>query len=306
MKQLSKELFEKCQKYIMEKGRALEQHLFINHFIETCELDIINDLKKYQNTDGGFGNGLESDFTLPYSSPMVTSIGLRYLSRYDNQEEAIIMIKKAIAYLENVYIPKRKGWFAVPREVNDFPHAPWWNYDEEKEMTIIDTYWGNPSAELIGYLYKYREYVTNLDVDDLLEYAINNINSREVIDSQHEIYCYIDLYHNLPKELADRLEGTLEKAIRQLANTHVEEWEDYVPKPLDFIDNPNKTYGIDEESINTNLDYYIDNIIKDNMIIPNWAWNDYEEQWEAAKVEWTALITFNALCILDKFNRIEK
>lgn len=306
MNQLSKELFEKCQKYIMEKGRALEQHLFINYFIEPCELDIINDLKKYQNTDGGFGNGLESDFTLPYSSPMATSIGLRYLSRYDNQEEAIIMIKKAIAYLENVYIPERKGWFAVPREVNDFPHALWWNYDEEKEMTIIDTYWGNPSAELIGYLYKYREYVTNLDVDYLLEYAIDNINSREVFESQHEIYCYMDLYHNLPEELADRLENTLEKAIRQLANTHVEEWKDYVPKPLDFIDNPNKTYGIDEEYINTNLDYYIDNIIKDNMIVPNWAWNDYEEQWEAAKVEWTALITFNALYILDKFNRIEK
>ncbi|GMQ61836.1 prenyltransferase/squalene oxidase repeat-containing protein [Vallitalea maricola] len=306
MNQLTKELFEKCKKYILEKGRPLEQHLFINYFVKPCELDIINDLKKYQNTDGGFGNGIESDFTLPYSSPMATSIGLRYLSRYDNQNEAILMIKKAIAYLENTYVPERKGWFAVPREVNDFPHAPWWNYDEEKGMTIIDKYWGNPSAELIGYLYKYREYVANLDVDNILEYAINNINSREVFESQHEIYCYIDLYHTLPKKLADRLEGTLEKAIRQLANTHVDEWEDYVPKPLDFIDNPNKTYGIDEESINTNLDYYIDNIKKNNIIIPTWAWNDYEEQWKIAKVEWTALITLNGLCILDKFNRIEK
>ncbi|GMQ60059.1 hypothetical protein AN1V17_44590 [Vallitalea sediminicola] len=306
MNKLSKELFEKCQKYILENGRELEQHLFINHFIEPCELDIIKDLKEYQNTDGGFGNGLESDFSLPYSSAMATSIGLRYLSRYDNQKEAVTIIKKAIAYLEDTYVPERKGWFAVPREVNDFPHAPWWNYDEEKGMTIIDKYWGNPSAELIGYLYKYREYVNSLEVDDILEYAINNINGKEVYESHHEIYCYLVLYATLPTESVDKLEGTLEKAIRQLVNTQVDKWEDYVPKPLDFINDPNETYGIDKEAINTNLDYYIDRIINDNMIIPNWAWNNYEEQWEIAKVEWTALITFKVLCTLDKFNRIEK
>lgn len=306
MNKLSEELFKNCGNYIMERGRSLEKYLFIDYFIEPCKSDIINELKKFQNQDGGFGNGLESDFCLPYSSAMATSIGLRYLSRRDKQAESSGMIKNAIEYLEDTYVRRRKGWFAVPREVNDFPHAPWWNYDEESGMTIIDKHWGNPTAELIGYLYKYREYVTGLNVYDMLEYAMNYLNRKRIFESQHEIYCYIDLYHTLPEELAVKFKNTLDIAIGQLVNKNIEEWEDYVPKPLDFITDPNETFGIDSESIDTNLDYYIWKIETDGVIIPNWSWGNYEEQWKTAKVKWAALITFKTLRILDKFDRIER
>ena len=61
-------------------------------------------------------------------------------------------------------------------------------------MTIIDEHWGNPTAELIGYLHKYREHVTGINPDRILNYAINNLDAREAFVSFHEISCYIRLY----------------------------------------------------------------------------------------------------------------
>ncbi|WP_425448800.1 hypothetical protein [Dethiothermospora halolimnae] len=139
---------------------------------------------------------------------MATSMGIRLLSEIDSLEEAKEMIVSAIGYLESSFNSNRNGWYAVPKEVNDFPHAPRWHYDEDNEMTIIDKSWGNPSAEILAYLYMYKENVKKLDVDKLIEYAINYIENKQVFNSAFELYCYIKLYkvlsERLQKEIRER------------------------------------------------------------------------------------------------------
>lgn len=70
MKTLSKRAFDRTIQFISEIGRPLEQALCAHHFTEPCPEQVISELAKYQNEDGGFGHGLEPDFRLPASSPM--------------------------------------------------------------------------------------------------------------------------------------------------------------------------------------------------------------------------------------------
>lgn len=306
MKRLSKDCFNKACQSIKEYGRPLEQTLLKKYFFNGQVESIILELKKFQNQDGGFGHGLESDFKMPYSSPMATSVGIRILSELDELEETQQMIKAAIMYLEKSFIPERNGWFAVSEEVNSFPHAPWWHYDKEKKMTVIDNNWGNPSAEIIAYIYKYKDYVKELEADKLVEYAINYFENKDEFGSEHELYCYAKLYNILPKDLKKRIETNLVRAIEQLISYDENQWHEYVPTPIDFVKGPDSnTFGIPESMINQNLDFIIDKLEQDGKINPPWGMDYYDEDLKEAYNEWAGVLTLNSLIILSKFSRIE-
>lgn len=305
MKKLSKSLFDRISEYMIEEARPLEKAIFDFYFNNSDGEDLLDALEEFQNIDGGFGHGIEPDFKLIESSPMGTSIGLRYLNLVDSNERAQKMIAMAIKYLENTFDNDRNGWYSVPSSVNDYPHAPWWEYKYDINMTVIDYSWGNPTAELIGYLYKYREYLENIDIHSLLNYAINSLNERVEFKFEHELFCYIRLYNILGKEVTSRIEETLERAVGQLVNIKESEWINYVPTPLKFINFDSKNYfGIKEEFIDQNLDYIIDKFEENGKLLPMWQWGIYLEHWEISKKEWIGILTLEGLLSLLKFNRI--
>lgn len=123
MRKLRKSSFNEASQFIKNHARPLEKRIYEDYFHKPCSEEILSELKKYQNDDGGFGNGLDSDFKLLFSSPMATSIAFQHLVILDNVEKAISMIKSGIEYFENTFVPERNRWFAVPKEVNEFPHV---------------------------------------------------------------------------------------------------------------------------------------------------------------------------------------
>ena len=141
MLKLSNKSFFKVSYLLKNNARDLEKYLYEYYFEHGKSEDVVEELKKYQNDDGGFGKALESDFRQPNSSPIATSIGIRLLSEIEETKDIKDIIKSAIRYLEVTFNDKRNGWYAVTKEVNNYPHAPWWHYDEEKDMTIIDKNW---------------------------------------------------------------------------------------------------------------------------------------------------------------------
>lgn len=307
MKKLSKETFIKIHSYMNKEARGLEKALFNYYFNDSTGEDILNMLEEYQNQDGGFGKGIEADFCLIDSSPMGTSIGLRYLNLLEDDEKAQRMIGKAIEYLESTFDSERNGWYSVPATVNDYPHAPHWEYRNDIGMTLIDYSWENPTAELIGYLYKYRQYLRKIDIFSLLNYAIENLNKQTEFLSEHSIFCYIKMYNIIDKQYSSRIERTIGHAISQLININEKEWTNYVPSPLKFIDFDSRNFfGIDKKHIDNNLDYLIDDLEKDGRIFPTWEWDDYLDEWEIAKKEWIGDLTLNAMLSLKKFDRIER
>ena len=76
MKKLSKETFNEIKSYMNKEARGLEKAIFNYYFNNSDSDDILDMLEEFQNPDGGFGRGIESDFRLVDSSPMATSIGL--------------------------------------------------------------------------------------------------------------------------------------------------------------------------------------------------------------------------------------
>ena len=309
---LIKEVFQEVEKSIFKYARPLEKSLFNFRFKGESSSLVINELKKFQNDDGGFGHGLESDFRLPDSSPMATSIALRILSEIENSQSgteknnAEKMIKEAILYLENTFDSNRNGWFVATRKINDFPHAPWWNYDEELNMTVIDRSWGNPTAEILAYLYKYRAFVKKLDLENLLEYAVSKIENKEEYDSEHEIFCYIKLYEYIPEHFKVRLEKTIIQAIDQLIEYDIEKWNDYLPMPLDFVSSlEGNRFGILESKIEDNLHFFIKELNEKHMIKPPWGTSFYEGDLRDAYNEWIGVLSLKALIILENFNKIE-
>lgn len=305
MLKLSKDKIDNAEKYIKANCRPLESARFDLIFKNGPAEQVIKELKMFQNSDGGFGHVLEPDSLVPDSSALATSLAFQIMDEIPTPDEE--MIKSAIKYLEATFNPDFQGWYIMPKEVNNYPHAIWWNWDKEKEEKSVKEWWGNPSAELIGYLSKYKQLVTTLNVDDLIERAIAYIESRDKFTDEHEIYCYIRLYKHLSPEQGKRFEPKLIEATKSLVALDLEKWKDYSPQPLHFADNPNFfLYEAVKDGIEANLDYMVNNMTENGIWEPNWTWRQFDEFWPKQKVQWEGILTIQNLKILYAYDRVEK
>lgn len=339
MKKLNRESFERVAKSLMEEARPLEQKLFMHEFYNGTKEDILVEILKYQNEDGGFGKGLECDIRMPDSSPKATSIGVRVLSKLDTIDEAKEAIKKAVNYLEASFDIERGRWFIGSSKINDYPHGPWWHFNVAEGLTQLDLDWGNPNAEIIAYLHKYRQLVKKLDVDKLIisavqqleskkvflndyrgfvqsirtinppEYVLSYFNNTRAFDPRGEILCYIKLYSLLDGELKTRLENKIEAAISEIIVYDEEIWEnDYAPMPLDFVPAPGtNSFGVDNSQIERNLDLFISFLEKEGKIDLKWARGKdyYEDERKPAYKEWVWIFTMAALRALKNYGKID-
>ena len=314
MKMVDTALISRAGAFIRDQGRDLETamfQLFLAGSSATREQRgrLIAALRRYQNSDGGFGHGLESDFRLPDSSAMATSVALRIIHDWKWTGfggELDELVEPAIGYLEGSYDACRRGWWAVPPEVNRYPHAPWWHYDEEEGMTMIDRYWGNPSAEILAYLRVYQGLVKCLPVDNLIEFAMRRMLDQTDYSSEHEVFCYIRLCRQLPSASAHVLGRVLKKAVRVLVCTQPEQWDGYLPRPLDFA--PSRCLmaplGLTQQEVDTQLDYIILQLDRQGGIWPHWSWDQEPVAWKRAQREWAGQLTLAALLLLDSYGRI--
>ncbi|WP_163527538.1 hypothetical protein [Halobacillus ihumii] len=295
MQKLSEHGYKRAANWIMKHGRELEKARMKQLMKGGHAQDIVTALTAFQNEDGGFGNGLEADIRLPHSSPIATSVAMQLLVQLDDNPQANQMIQSALGYLENQFDTKRQGWYAVPPEVNQYPHAFWWTVHEDG-MSWIDHHWGNPSAEIIGYLLRYRNTVTGLDVDQLVKQCMDYFMKLTVFESEHEIYCYQRLFQLHPDLLTPEASDQLHKAVQSLVVLGQEKWQDYVPSPLKFVPGPNHSrLGIPTIEITKNLQFVMEQLENHPFIEPPWEWNDYMDSWEQAKQDWRGVLTYEAL-----------
>ena len=112
-----------------EKSRHIDELLILSLFKNQDE-EIINELKKYQNADGGFGHCLEPDVRMPDSSVLATTRAVIVLHEVKEKRVKIKMIEDIVHYFESQYDNDRKGFYMVSKEVNNYPRAVWWNYED--------------------------------------------------------------------------------------------------------------------------------------------------------------------------------
>jgi len=307
MKKLSKTNFQKVVNYIKRNGRELDQRLFSFYFEKGSKDNVIKTLEKYQNSDGGFGHGIEPDFRSSSSSPIATTMAIEYLEKIRVLKDSPVIIK-AMDYLVRNFDQPLQKWRAVPKDVNNFPHAPWWHINDKTGLCVIDQGWENPTVEIIGYLRQYPNVFPSIILEKLTQKAIKLLLSyTNKMESEHILYCYLIFYNHIPEKYQIQIKSKLCELIKGTVNTNVNDWIDkYVPMPLQLVDDPKSPFfSLISNSLDHNLNFLINMVEKKEAWFPTWRWGQYEEDWEKAKIEWTGKNAVNNLIILKKFGRIE-
>ena len=294
----------KAIKYILLNARPLELAIYKYFFENESNQAVIDELSKFQNADGGFGNALEPDFFNPNSSPIATNDAIITLYRVNALNRDCEIIKGIIRYLEShdSFDEDKKRWLFAIDSNNDYPHAIWW----EKQGDGISSF--NPSISLATFLICYRnrsplyegvvkdgfEYLENTEKvsgDDLncflLAYEllrINNIN--DIVD--------LDLFKDL---LCNAINNTICKDVEKYG-------VEYVPLPssifagihLELVTPEIKPLIIAEKDVLGKLQ------MEDGGFDITWKWyTPYPDEYEQARAWWRPRITIEKLL----FNEIQ-
>jgi hypothetical protein len=307
MIKLSKNNVDIAKSFIMNRGRPLEQALCRYHFDDGPKKQVLLELGKFQNSDGGFGNALEPDLRASESSVLCTSFALDILTELDISYSEMI-IENSINYLMRTYDEKKHVWRFIPETTDTSPHAPWWNQDGLEKT--FGNFLENPRVKICGNLFHYKELTPQDFRNDILKRVLDHMETREDMVSGDTLKCYLHLSQcrNLPCDAIVHLEHKLKDMIPASVETDSTKWEEYCLKPIGTIKSPNSQYlHLIDQAFELSLDYEIRNQDEDGSWKPFWSWGGvYPEDWKAAKQEWSAILTLDVLKVLEAFGRMEK
>ena len=304
VKFLSKKAFDASRHFIETKARDLEIARFHYHFDGESSESVLTALEKYQNDDGGFGNALEPDLRAKESSAVATSIALKILRSIHISSDRQ-MVTRAITYLLNTLDKETGGWRIIPPSAEDSPHAPWWNQDGREAR--FNTFSLNPTAEILGYMYDYRERVPDA-ITFILNHVTNYLSTLDEIE-MHDLLCCLQLLRTetLPEDVHNQIRQKLSGLIKGAVVCDPQQWAGYCLRPLQIVESPSSPFmGGREDAIATNLDYDISSQNEEGAWMPTWTWgNVFPDVWRKACQEWSGVITLDKLLVLQRFNRIE-
>jgi hypothetical protein len=290
--------------YLSQHARPLDRELANLHFAGGQPRTVLDELSRAQNDDGGFGHGIEPDFILPQSSALGTTVGFQYLSAIGaNADEEIV--RRGVAYLRSSFDPEISGWAIVPKDVDDYPHAPWWTY----EAAIAGFGWGNPSAEILGYFLKYEDVLPTDDalIADVTKRAVQRL--RELAEMEdpdfNELACYARLYACAGPDLQTQIFDPLVRLILGVVKTDPRDWGSYCATPLTFISSPDSPFATlyDTATLDANLDHVASSLVDGVHWAPVWNWGgNYPDDWATAREIWSGKITVDNMLLLQAFD----
>ncbi|NSW51082.1 MAG: hypothetical protein HPY85_01080 [Anaerolineae bacterium] len=299
MKSTVTKAITKGGEYLLEYGRDVEQACYRHLFLGEHLASVITVLAQYQNADGGFGHGLEPDLQVPDSSILATSEAL-ILLRSLGVDPHTALFEGAIEFLLGNYQPEGKGWPFVPVNTDQFPRAPWWNYDPDVHSSRH-----NPRPQLLGDLIVARHLVP----ENLISVLADDVTACLKKDSgelqMHDLLSYLRLSRTsgLPQALRTALELHLPGMIGRNVETDPEQWSGYSLYPYQVVEHPDDPLMAEwGTAMLQSIRYMLDHQTADGCWEPTWDWGgQFLVAWEAAKKDWRSVITLNNLVVLKKF-----
>lgn len=291
-------------KYITENARPLELAIYKYYFENESSQTVVDELSKFQNDDGGFGNALEPDVFNPNSSPIATNdaiITLYHVNVLDRNSDIVKGIVRYLASHDSFDEDKKRWLFAIASN-KDYPHAIWW----EKKSDGISKF--NPSISLAAFMVCYGNR-TSL-YEEIIKEGFEYLKTGGDI-SGDDINCYLLAYELLTANSIndivdlDAFKDLLCKAIENCICKDIEKYGvEYVPMPsvifagryLDFITPEIKPLISAEKDILGKLQK------EDGGFDITWKWyTPYAEEYEQARAWWRPRITIEKLL----FNEIQ-
>ena len=307
VKLISRSAFDRAAEFMQSSARPLEAALFNFHFGGGNRNQVLAELVPYQNSDGGFGRGLEPDLQTEASSVIATVTALGIMRQVGSDEDTP-GLPASLAYLVGAYDVERERWPIIPPEVEDAPHAPWWSFEDSDRN--FRGFWANPRASVIAYLQQFHrlapspffEVARQAAIDDLMRYSQHM--------EMHDLLCFVDLLETkeLPRESHENILDKLRRALPQSVETDPGQWGNYGLRPIDVVRSPESPLSgvIDQGTLDKNLDYEIALQEPDGSWRPNWSWDFVDPvAWSAAEKAWRGILTLRKIKTLHAYGRVE-
>jgi hypothetical protein len=299
---LSASAFRRASEFVHASARLVDRALFAYEFEGGSVEAVWDALGAFANPDGGFGHAMEPDCRLPLSSCLATTTAMPYLIQTGAPADHPL-VRGAIRYLVESYDDCLGGWWIVPPEANEYPRAIWWQYDEEPSRRRVTEGWANPSASAVACLLAYPDLVPPQFLDEVTRAAVTVGEDAKMLADGHCFLCYTEFAEHAPAAAAawERLRAVATQAVA----TRPEEWSGYGIRPLWAVPTPaSPLMDVLGEAVQAHLDYEIGQQQPDGSWHPFWAWGQYEDEWQAARVEWQGVLTVKNLRALQAHGRL--
>lgn len=289
-------------KFIKEGARPIDLAVYEYFFEEKGNKNVVEELKKYQNADGGFGRGLEADCWNPNSSPIATNDALITLYKTKAFDQAHDMIDGILKYLysHDSFNEEQKCWQFAIESNRDYPHAIWW----EKNGDGISGY--NPTASLAAFVVCFGKRDTYYE--SIIKDSIRYLSETEELGAD-SLKCFL-LSYSLMKEKG--IEDVVDlNAFKELLISRIESsickdtskyGKEYVPLPSDFFAGMFEEFMTDpiKKLAESELEILDKLQLSDGGFDISWDWGtEDKEEFKKARDMWRPKLTIDKQLFLN-------
>lgn len=282
--------YEQARNFIYKNARPLDIARWKYLFENGSKEDVLTALIVYQNEDGGFGNAIEPDCWNSNSSPVQTWVATEIIKEINLKDKNHPIIQGVLNYLSSGKDFDGHTWSNTVATNNDYPHAPWWNFEPFHETSY------NPTACLIGFILKFEDKNSKLFelACVLAKEAYSYFKLHFPMESMHTVSCFVELYEYIKESSMNDLldigefSTLLHEQIQHVITYDTSKWEvDYVCKPSLFISTKTSDFYMDNKEIcNYECEFILNTQESDGTWGITWSWIDYLEQWNISKNWW--------------------
>lgn len=294
---LSSSQFMKARDFIYANGRLLDRRRFEYHFEHGGAASVADALRPYQNADGGFGNALEPDMRTPGSQPIATEYALMTMEEIEFFDPD--MMKGILQYLGSS--ARVEGGFPrAAMSVNEYPHAPWWNTEEDRSGSL------NPTGRILGILSKHQ-LISGLEKEEWFARSVDFVWKRIPLAEKtdyHDLIQCISFLDSAPDQqrAAEELKRVNEW-MRQPGTIELDPGaEGYAHKVLEWAPTPGSyaKQWITDDDVQRHLEYLIQHQQEDG----GWVMS-FPALSTGNEAEWRSLITVDRLITLKAYGCLE-
>lgn len=283
--------FNRGLAFVQAHARPLDRARMDHRLRRGSAAGVVEALAGFQNADGGFGHGLEPDLRTPASTAIATSAAFQALREAGVGEDEP-MVRRALAWLEGAFDWDAGVWPIIGPEVDQAPHAFWWDWDE----ALAERWNGfrfNPSVELLAGLYAWRPAASPALIARAEAGLLEDLARGRRPTGAYDIKCALRLVRTpaAPAEVRARVEAALRETIAALAPD-----DEHAP-PLELAPAPDEPLA---ELMAGRIDKAFEDLLAaqqaDGGWRPFWNWSAVDaEAWAAAERDWRGILTRQAL-----------
>ena len=306
--------FNEVRQWVYRNARYIELALWQSEFENGSKEAVLDALSFYQNEDGGFGNALEPDNWNPNSTPYTTGHAIKILKTIGFLDSRHPILSGILRFLDSGAYFSENGWdWSIPTN-NDYPHAPWWNFERADSTTEFGL-----SCDIAGFILSvcqkdsdlYNKAVTV--IQNIIARLRNSIECDTAGGNVHRVCALAETlqkYDMLDKFDASFLPEAARKMVAQAIGMDNSTWDNVGSSPLEYIEQPDSVYYSEHsDAVQHELDRLIKSRPNQGVWGIGWTWYGNQEKYANAfaisENWWKSGIAISNMRILKNFNRLE-